>query len=207
MRRELDLWDSLSPLLWKDLRAPWADCLVATDASEWGLGAVIAGAPSGLVAQIGRVRDRWRFGDPSAACPRVRAAQAAALAAGGAGPVGAAGLREPDADNEVLLRQIPRLRGDPDPGGQSSVPRPSASFEEAPVEAVCRPWAVCGRRRWAVQRAMPILEGEAVLYGFRHMIRSIMNHKKASCDSLRFVDCVLCSCEGSLKSEGDVACL
>ena len=60
VRRELELWDYHSPLLWKDLRAPWADCLVATDASEWGLGAVIADAPSDLVAQIGRVRERWR---------------------------------------------------------------------------------------------------------------------------------------------------
>ena len=52
---------------------------------------------------------------------------------------------------------------------------------------MCRPWAVCGRRRWAVQRAMPILEGEALLYGFRYLLRSIKNHKRRLvilCDSL-----------------------
>ena len=74
--RELRWMRSLLPLLRRDLFALWSPWVVATDASEWGLGATRTSMPVELVGQTGRIRERWRWkcGDMASACPRSAAA-------------------------------------------------------------------------------------------------------------------------------------
>ena len=61
VKRELKLFADLLPMIFQDLRAEWSEDIIATDASEWGLGAVISrGAPE-VIAASGRLCERWRF--------------------------------------------------------------------------------------------------------------------------------------------------
>ena len=61
VRRELEMWDGLAPLLWRDLKAKWSDELHIVDASPSGLGACRADAKEEEVRSLGRVCERWRF--------------------------------------------------------------------------------------------------------------------------------------------------
>ena len=61
MKRELRLFAGLLPAIFQDLRAAWSDDVVATDASEWGLGAVVSRSDPELIAASGRICERKRF--------------------------------------------------------------------------------------------------------------------------------------------------
>ncbi|CAK0804096.1 unnamed protein product, partial [Prorocentrum cordatum] len=70
-----ELWRArcLLPLLVADLTAPWASRLVASDASEEGLGVCRRQAPVDLVARCGRQCERWRYRVAGGARARDRA--------------------------------------------------------------------------------------------------------------------------------------
>eukprot|EP00929_Paragymnodinium_shiwhaense_P052284 TRINITY_DN261_c0_g1_i1.p1 TRINITY_DN261_c0_g1~~TRINITY_DN261_c0_g1_i1.p1 ORF type:complete len:1369 (+),score=112.09 TRINITY_DN261_c0_g1_i1:1521-5627(+) len=61
VRRELEAFRGLLPLLWVNLRAPWSSRVVCTDASPWGYGCVQMRADEGAVKTAGRCCDRWQF--------------------------------------------------------------------------------------------------------------------------------------------------
>lgn len=61
VRRELERWEAISPLLWQDLRSGWHDHLVMTDASEWGAGVVASRRDRSSIALAGRCCERNRF--------------------------------------------------------------------------------------------------------------------------------------------------
>ena len=61
VRRELFWVRSLLPLIFSDVHMEWDACLTASDASPWGWGAGERMLPTATVAQLGRVRERWRF--------------------------------------------------------------------------------------------------------------------------------------------------
>ena len=61
VRRELHMWDAISPLIFKDLRSPWSEQVTAVDASFWGLGATSCHMPLSEVHRLGRYSKRWRF--------------------------------------------------------------------------------------------------------------------------------------------------
>lgn len=67
VRKELDLWERVSPLLWTDLASQWSSGVVTVDASPWGLGAVRAEADPARVRECGRESERWRFRLPTPA--------------------------------------------------------------------------------------------------------------------------------------------
>ena len=58
--RELTLFANLIPNF-QDPRSGWSEEVIATDASEWGLGAVISRFDSDVVGRCGRLNERWRF--------------------------------------------------------------------------------------------------------------------------------------------------
>ena len=70
VKRELDLWDSLAPLLWLDSTSPPSPDVVMVDASPWGLGAVRASAPPELVSAASRYSERWRLRGDEKPAPR-----------------------------------------------------------------------------------------------------------------------------------------
>eukprot|EP00959_Pyramimonas_sp_CCMP1952_P448892 9399645-Pyramimonas_sp.AAC.1 len=57
------------------LSLPWASDVIATDASTTGMGVTEAKVPKGVVADVGRWRERWRYRrlEPSEWAPRARA--------------------------------------------------------------------------------------------------------------------------------------
>jgi hypothetical protein len=70
--RELKWMAALVPLLERDLSLPWADQLLVYDAAELA-GAVCAKpAPPFLIAEAGRVHERWRYRDKESIAPRER---------------------------------------------------------------------------------------------------------------------------------------
>ena len=74
---------------------PLCSQVLATDASEWGLGVIDCQWPDAAVAAAGRVREKWRVRDEDAAFARKHAQQIAASFAttGAAGAeVGLGGL-------------------------------------------------------------------------------------------------------------------
>ena len=58
-----ELWRvrSLRPLLQVDVLALWHGQIVASDASEYGLGLVRRRLPADRVAELGRQSERWRY--------------------------------------------------------------------------------------------------------------------------------------------------
>jgi len=61
VRRELRWFCALVPLLCRQLDAPWSEEVYVTDASLWGRGVCIGTREPSMVAQAGRVSERWRF--------------------------------------------------------------------------------------------------------------------------------------------------
>jgi len=61
VRRELMLFDALSPLLVTNLAAPWSDQIYSVDASFWGLGVCTTQVPLEEVKTTFRHAERWRF--------------------------------------------------------------------------------------------------------------------------------------------------
>ena len=59
--RELTLSANLLPPIFQDMRAGWSEDVIATDASEWGLGAVIGRFDGDVVRRCGKLNERWRF--------------------------------------------------------------------------------------------------------------------------------------------------
>lgn len=53
VRRELQIWDGLCPLVVQNLRTPWSEKTLAVDASEWGLGVCEAEINSVSNQQLG----------------------------------------------------------------------------------------------------------------------------------------------------------
>ena len=70
VRRELQIFCGILPLLWRDLSSPWCAEVTATDASTWGLGATTAVFPQHEVKDLGSFSERWRFEHESYRKPR-----------------------------------------------------------------------------------------------------------------------------------------
>ena len=54
VRRELHIWDGISPLIFKDLDAEWSNVVSSVDASEWRLGACEAIVDMAKVKEAGK---------------------------------------------------------------------------------------------------------------------------------------------------------
>ncbi|CAK0883482.1 unnamed protein product, partial [Prorocentrum cordatum] len=165
---ELDIWDRIAPLIWVNTSAGTCPDVVVVDASPWGLGAVRGRPPVALVKEACRhseragAREAAREGRP----PRERAfAAAAAQLHGGEG----------EADRRILMELVrPQSRHDrPESEFDRRHRKP---FEDVPLDLLRAPWRVCGRQRWKrPSTSMPALEAEALLYGVRHLLRSVAN--------------------------------
>ena len=160
VRRELMIWTSIAPLLWRDLGIPWASEVAAVDASTWGLGAVVADFDEAEVRQLGKYSERWRFEIPEFRCPRASA-------------FGTAFADDSDearslqwahsGDNNAKARPVPL----------SVVEGKLLSDRFVPVASsqVDRKWRVVGRHKWKRQEGMPVLEGRASLFAVKRLLR------------------------------------
>ncbi|CAK0850412.1 unnamed protein product [Prorocentrum cordatum] len=167
-RKELDVWDRIAPLIWVNTSAGTCPDVVVVDASPWGLGAVRGRPPVALVKEACRhseragAREAAREGRP----PRERAfAAAAAQLHGGEG----------EADRRILMELVRPQSRHHRPESEFDR-RHTKSFEDVPLDLLRAPWRVCGRQRWKrASTSMPALEAEALLYGVRHLLRSVAN--------------------------------
>ena len=57
------MWDSLVPLVVRNLAARWNEKVRCADASEWGLGVCEATFDGTIVFNAGRHSERWRYHD------------------------------------------------------------------------------------------------------------------------------------------------
>ncbi|OLP86116.1 Gag-Pro-Pol polyprotein [Symbiodinium microadriaticum] len=162
VRRELALWISLCPLLWRDLAAPWASEVTAVDASTWGLGAVVADFTPNEVRELGRFSERWRFELPQFSRPRAAALGSSMIEDDG----DAAGCKWALATQHEAEARLPPM--------QVVEEKPLKElFEPVRKQTVDRSWKVVGRFKWRRQEGMPVLEGRASLYGIKHALRKV----------------------------------
>ena len=70
VRKELQVWDGVAPMIQVSLCREWSNKVYAVDASEWGLGAVASDMDLPSVQLLGLFTERWRFKDVEARDPR-----------------------------------------------------------------------------------------------------------------------------------------
>ena len=150
VRKELQTWDRLSPLIVQDLRSKWSEHVCAVDASEWGLGVVEATMDVGSVQKLGSFSERWRFKSPDFSNARLSVSQEEDRVKW---------LQELE-DESIVVEAIP------------------ASFENVQFRHVTRYWSLIGRYRWKRIEAMPVLEAKANLYAVKHAVRRVSGHRK-----------------------------
>eukprot|EP00434_Breviolum_minutum_P035087 symbB.v1.2.031057.t1/scaffold3565.1/size54034/3 len=150
VRKELQTWEFLSPLIVQDLGSSWSTDLIAVDASEWGLGAIMREAKVEEVCSLGRFNERWRFKNAVSSNARVFA---------------------------YLEDEKSRLATFEDE--ETTNPSESSpSFSAVPFTVIDHEWQVIGRRKWQKQEGMPVLEARASLYGVKRLLRKSSNFGK-----------------------------
>ena len=150
VRKELQTWEFLSPLIVQDLGSSWSTDLIAVDASEWGLGAVMREAKIEEVCSLGRFNERWRFKSAVSSNARVFA---------------------------YLEDEKSRLATFEDE--ETTHPSESnPNFSAVPFTVIDHEWQVIGRRKWQKQEGMPVLEARASLHGVKHLLRKSSNFGK-----------------------------
>ena len=153
IRKELQIFDGLLPLVFRDLRAQWSPKVHAVDASEFGLGATAAEFEIGMVRHLGQYNERWRFRDPLNKNPRQH------ILAEQYDGVG----------YEVLVDA--GLEGNHDTAD-------SPVFQNVPFAAVDRVWHTVGRFSWKERASLPVYEARSGLFAAKHILRSRGNFGK-----------------------------
>lgn len=161
--RELRQVRSLLPMMRSSLRRTWSPCVMASDASPYGLGAFQARISEDVVGGVGRVSERWRFAVEEAVRARAHTPE---VHGGGWGPSSQEeGLRptaEEDPQFEGPARVISRAArlGD------------AAVFGEVPPSLIRGAWKTVHAAR--VRHPDNILRPEAAgaVWSIRHVARS-----------------------------------
>ena len=150
VRKELDMFDGILPLIRRDLTAEWSQRVYAVDASEWGMGCTYSNIPQESVRHLGGFCERWRFKDPEISRARAHI------------------FLDPEGDCESFSEEVELDPTDPRGGAITD-------FEAVPFEAVDRQWHVNGRHRWHKASSMPVNEARATLFAVKHLLRSVRN--------------------------------
>ena len=166
VRRELQIFISITPLIWRNLAATWDSEVVAVDASTWGLGATSCEFSSSEVSELGRFSERWRFNSDQHYKPRASAfgAEVASMSQDG----GAA----------IWASQQVEARGSRQPLRVTEAKQASDVFVQVPFETMNKQWKVCGRYRWKRVEAIPVLEARASLFAVKHALRRVSSFNK-----------------------------
>ena len=161
VRRELQIFCGIAPLIWRDLSLPWCQQVTAIDASTWGMGATVAEFPLKEVVELGRFSERWRF--ESEALSKLRSTAFGADVAVGSEEADAnlwAATTTSQACSGIKPIQVVDQKNEDD------------VFKQLPFSTVDRAWKVVGRSKWRRIEAIPVLEARASLYAVKHALRS-----------------------------------
>ena len=165
VRRELQIFSSISPLLWRDLSISWSREVTAIDASDWGLGATSAVFEQQEVRSLGKHSERWRFDIDSLAKPR-------------ASTFGAELSHDCDEAGSVAWaaceEQVPGLKPIRIVEEKSQGDR----FQLIRLKTLQKSWRVTGRYKWKRAEPIPVLEARAALHGVKHTLRKQSNFGK-----------------------------
>ena len=163
VRRELQVWVGVSPLIWRDLALPWSSEVLAVDASTWGLGATSTTEfePAEL-QQLGKFSERWRFDSVEFKHPRASAFGLDVNSDGNEADVqqwAASSVEASSVGDRVPIHVVEQKQSD-------------EVFQQTPFSAVQKEWHVCGRFCWKRAEPIPVLEGRAALFAVKHKLRS-----------------------------------
>ena len=160
VRRELQIFCGIAPLIWRDLSLPWCQQVTAIDASTWGMGATVAEFPLNEVVELGRFSERWRF--ESEALSKLRSTAFGADVAVGS----------EEADANLWATTTSQACSGIKPIQVVDQKSEEEVFKQLPFSTVDRAWKVVGRSRWRRVEAIPVLEARASLYAVKHALRS-----------------------------------
>ena len=169
VRRELSIWDGISPLITQDLSAPWCEKLQAVDASEWGLGVCETDAAQVEVEQLSRFSERWRFRGPESSGARASIIAAhSTVCCGSAAFSFSRGMK----DSDFSAPSPGGLNLDEEDEVSLVLPQPN-SFVGVGFSTVARPWRVVGRYKWKKRESMPVFEARSTLHAVKHALRRV----------------------------------
>ena len=142
-------------MFWQNLRAPWHDRIVSTDASLWGAGVVTGHRSSESVASAARFVERDRF---TLAEERAVARVAAGLKEG-SGPTLDS---KHDRDNKGCMNTFAGCEV-----------YDARDWHQVPDDMTHGPWNLVCSHPWSRAGAnLPELEARAALIGVRHILRN-----------------------------------
>lgn len=166
VRRELQIFISITPLIWRNLAAPWDSEVVAVDASTWGLGATSCDFSPSEVKDLGRFSERWRFTNEQHYRPRASAFGADVA------------LTSQDSGAAIWATQQTEARGSRPPIQVVEPKQSNDVFVQVPFDTMDKQWKVCGRYRWKRFEAIPVLEARASLFAVKHALRRVSSFNK-----------------------------
>lgn len=165
VRRELLIFSGILPLIWRDLSQSWSSEVVATDASEWGLGATTADFDIREVRQLGKFSERWRFDIEAFKKPRASTLGLDIVQGSDMADITAWASDPPTQDS---LSPLLVHKGKPE----------EHRFQPLDIGTVDKPWRVVGRYKWKRIESIPVLEGRAALFAVKHKLRDSSNFHK-----------------------------
>ena len=151
VRRELQIWDGICPLIVQNLQTPWSEKILSVDASEWGLGVCEADTSSTSNRELGSFSERWRFRDSKSSLAR-----------------------------NFTFMEDEKIRGaiDLDGAFEEEEVEGVDHFSSVGYNIVDRPWTVVGRYQRRKQESMPVLEARSTLHAVKHILRSSGRHRQ-----------------------------
>ena len=159
VRKELQKWDGILPLLHRNLQAEWSDVVHAVDASEWGLGVTCSRLPVSEVRSLGQYNERWRFRGSRNSRPRDDAWASA----------GTKSLEEDltsasrgGADFDALTAATENVEEFLELRDQEE-----QIFEPVPFEAVNREWRTTASFKWRRRLTLPVAEARSSLHAVK----------------------------------------
>lgn len=180
VRRELQIFCGVCPLIWRDLSAPWSHEVLSIDASTWGLGATSADFPMSEVKQLGKFSERWRFDSDVYKNPRMSTFGADVAAASDQAAAHLWASNSAQAGGMEPIQVVPSKRE-------------QDKFEPIRLSVLHKSWKMVGRHRWKRSEPIPVLEARAALFGVKHVLRNRNNFGKRHLilsDSITAVCCL-----------------
>eukprot|EP00438_Fugacium_kawagutii_P018856 Skav230896 [mRNA] locus=scaffold2765:199618:204679:- [translate_table: standard] len=148
VRKELQCWERLSPLIVQNLASEVCTEVLAVDASEWGLGAVGCHFNKQEVKDLSGYNERWRFK-----------------------------FEETHNARQYTFMEDEKVRASLVEEFATDQPNKHLSnHASVPYSTVDRAWKLVGRVPWKKVESMPVLESRAALFGVKHFMRNTQYH-------------------------------
>lgn len=167
VHKELRQFRDILPLLYSDLTASWCPSITASDSSPYGVGVCSRVLDPELVGSIGRTCERWRYHFEDAVAARKHAGIEVPVARPCFHDVAVEPDREPSpiCDHELSSHSMFELAAGVD-----------REFNEVPDHVLLfDKWTTVHSKPWQKQENILRTEGRALVWSFKHQLRSQAN--------------------------------